>query len=49
MSTRNLIDAIGNIDDKYIEEYHMYKSKPVIVRIIPYIAATACAAAAPLP
>ena len=46
MSTRNLIDAIGNIDDKYIEEYHMYKSKPVIVRIIPYIAATACAAAA---
>lgn len=43
MSTKKLMDAIGEIDDKYIDEYSSYKAKPLIVRIVPYGALAACA------
>lgn len=43
MSTKMLIEAIGKIDDKYVEEYKDYKAKPTIVKALPYATVAACA------
>lgn len=43
MSRKKLMDAIGSIDETFIEEYASYQPKSRIVRWMPYELAAACA------
>lgn len=43
MSVNKLLKAIGDIDDKYIEEYDSYKPKSMVIKIIPCAVIAACA------
>ena len=43
MSRKKLLDAIGSIDEKYIDEYASYQPKSKIIRWMPYEIVAACA------
>ena len=44
MSRKKLLDAIGSIDEKYIDEYASYQPKRKIIRWMPYDSGSMCSA-----